>query len=451
MLETVFLPSRSGKRARLYRGRYRCDDMPEPVEVPLYTPDELVARQRLRAIIIRRQRIAEGLAAPEPMRAAQHAPIADLVGEYAVDLIAQSAAPAHVKDTSRRILRIAREARWNRLADVTAAGFTAWRGRVAGDLSAKTLREYHVSLSAFFNWLIETERFDRNPVARVKKTNTRGRETLTRRAFTPDEARRLLAVSGYHRIPYLVLLYTGLRYQEAKGLRWCDLVKEGGQAWFEIAASETKGRKRARIPLRPELLAEIESLRDKRAEWNPARRIFKGLFPAQKSTPTKPNALRRDMAAAGIPVADARGHVIDYHSFRKTWNTWAATAGVPQRAAQAILRHSTPDLTAGPYTDLEGLGLAAEVRRLEWVGDSLEIAPETDSPASESTNGNRVKTLAEAISTQILAMVDLTGLESGKSFRDSLLREILAATRRKLNARSAPPHRESEGAGHALR
>lgn len=402
MLETVFLPSRKGKKARLYVGRYRMDDMPEPVQVPLHTPDELVARQRLRAIIVRRQRIGEGLAAPDAMRSAMHAEFGDVVEEYRIDLLARALRPAHVKDTTRRVLRIATEAKWRRIGDATAATFTTWRAKAAKGISAKTLKEYQVSLSAFFAWLIETERFDRNPFAKVRKPDTRGRETHKRRALTPDEARRLIAVSGHHRVPYLTLLYTGLRYAEAKGLRWCDFTQEGGVWFFTIAGDKTKNRADARIPVRPELVAEIEALRDRRAELNPARRIFKGIFPAQKTTAAKANALRRDLEKAGVPVYDARGHVIDYHSFRKTWNTWAAVSGVPQRSAQAVLRHSTPDLTAGPYTDLNGLGLPAEMARLQWVG-GLEKPQKRDSSGSESLCVSQLLPVAEVCAPQFFS------------------------------------------------
>jgi integrase len=75
-----------------------------------------------------------------------------------------------------------------------------------------------------------------------------------------------------------------------------------------------------------------------------------------------------DMAKAGIPILDDMGRVIDFHSFRKTFNTRAAVSGVPLRAAQSLLGHSTPALTAGPYTDERALGLAGETAKLPWVG-----------------------------------------------------------------------------------
>ena len=393
----------------MFSGRYRFDDMPALREIALHTEDELVARDRLHKFIVRAQRIAEGLAAPEPMRAAMASSLTDLIGQYAIDLHAQGCVGQHVSDTTRRVQAIATGCRWTRLGDVNAADFTKWRGRKAPTISAKYLKEYQVSLNAFFTWLTETERYDRNPIAKVRLPQTRGRETLIRRALTPDEARRLVSVADYHRVPYLVLLYTGLRYREAWGLRWCDFIQDAAGARFVIPASRTKNRREAVIPVRPELAAEVTALRTHRAEKFPTRRIFIGMFPSRKTTVARPNALRRDMALAGVEVKDARGHVVDYHSFRKTWATWAAASGVPQRSAQAILRHSTPDLTANVYTDVQGLGLCQAVTLLPWVGetsktpqksqllDSLEAEkPEISlpevTPVQSFANGGRHRT-----------------------------------------------------------
>ena len=164
---TVFLPKRKGKVARLWVGRYRLDDMPAYVQVSLDTPDELVARHRLHQIIVRRQRQAEGLATSDAMRAAQHAPFADVVEDYATDLRARGLRAQHIKDSTRRVLRIARECRWKRIGDANAAAFTKWRGQIAPTLSAKMVKEYGVSLRAFFRWMIDTERLERDPIAKV--------------------------------------------------------------------------------------------------------------------------------------------------------------------------------------------------------------------------------------------------------------------------------------------
>jgi integrase len=369
MLLTVFLPSVRKGRSRLYRGRYRFDDMVRPVEIPLKTADEFTARKRLQDHVNDLQRAKEGLAPSKPMRKALHAPFADVLNDYRLDLIAQGRNRQHVKDTCRRVERIARECRWGTIGDANAAAFTKWRAKVAPSLSAKYLKEYGVSLRAFFAWMVQTERFDRNPFALVKHPQTKGRETRVRRAFTLDEAGRLLAVAEHHRLPYLILWYTGLRYRAAWGLRWCDYLtdREGGGPRFVMAGAADKARNARVIPVRAELAREIDAHRLDCPKAKPTTRICAGIFPRQRSCKRRPNSLRVDMAKAGIPVRDALGRVLDFHSFRKTFSTWAQVAGVPLTATQNLLGHASPDMTAKHYTDAEAMNLAKHTASLPWV------------------------------------------------------------------------------------
>ena len=46
------------------------------------------------------------------------------------------------------------------------------------------------------------------------------------------------------------------------------------------------------------------------------------------------------------------------------------SAGVAQRAAQELLGHSDPALTANVYTDVAGLALHDEVAKLPWIDNS---------------------------------------------------------------------------------
>ena len=411
MQATVFRYKRAkGKCSTQWVGRYRFDDMPRYVEVPLHTADELVARKRLQDIITRKQREAEGLAAPAPMRAAMHAKFAELVGDYAADLHAQGRVGRHIKDSTRRVLRIATECGWQTIGEANAPAFTRWRSKVAPTLSAKMVKEYGVSLRAFFRWLIDTERFDRDPFARVKPPATRGREVRVRRAFTIEEARRLLAVADYHRLPYLILFYTGLRYKAAWGLRWCDYLADSPAGpRFGLPAARDKGRRERVIPVRPELAREIEAHRQDRPRALPTDRICAGIFPRQRTDKRRPNGLRLDLAKAGIPVKDALGRVLDYHSFLTTFGTRSAASGVPQRATQALMGHATAEMTAKHYTDETVLGLSGQVLKMEWVG--AEPSRGNDTLEGVSGRVSDSARLAEIVLNQLFAMVDATGLE----------------------------------------
>jgi integrase len=259
MVSFVYRPRVRGKQSALWSGRYRFDDMAKPVTVPLRTADELVARKRLQDLINRLQRQSEGLAPGEPMRAAMNQPFPAVVTDYAADLRAQGRRPQHAKDTGRRLLRLARECGWPSIGHATPASFTKWRAAVV--MSAKTRKEYQVSLNAFFRWLQATERYDRNPFARVRLPETRGQQVRRRRAFTLAEATRLLNVAEHRRLPYLFLLYTGCRYREGWGLLWGDVHFTGPNGpYILIRAEATKDKEKRAIPMHPVLFSELLAL-----------------------------------------------------------------------------------------------------------------------------------------------------------------------------------------------
>ena len=367
------------KKSLLYSGRYRFDAMPRPVTVVLKTPDEMTARKRLMDLIVRKQREAEGLATPELVSDAARTPLPALVNAYGLDLLAQRCTPLHVKDTTRRVLRAAKECRWRFVGEVSAQSFMTWRAKIAPTISAKTLNEYQVSLNAFFAWLIVSDRVVKNPLAKVPSIETRGETVHNRRAFSPAELGRLLtACKPHHRLPYLFILYTGLRFREAWGVTWADIDLDSGTV--SVEAGRTKDREKRVIPLHPALLEELrEFAKARRSSWTEARRVFRNVFPSQRK------GLKGDLAAARIDKRDTSGRVVDWHSFRKTWQTMGVNAGVNQRSAQAILGHSSPEMTAKAYTDVPSLELHREVSKLPWFGTPITSEKSSSASSSQAT------------------------------------------------------------------
>src|SRR4051812_31836446 len=155
MIEYVFRPSRieNGKRvlARLFCGRYALDKSTKVVQVSLNTPDREVARKRLRAIVLDKQREAEGIVAPKAVRVAAGTQLEQLVGEYESDLRGRELNPKHVHDTTTRVRRMFKETGWKVLSDVRPDVFVKWRAGLK--LSPKTKKEFQLSVNAFLNWL----------------------------------------------------------------------------------------------------------------------------------------------------------------------------------------------------------------------------------------------------------------------------------------------------------
>ncbi|MBI2513548.1 MAG: tyrosine-type recombinase/integrase [Opitutae bacterium] len=365
MIEYVFRPSRkiNGRRvkSRLYSGRYSIARGERPRTVALHTPDVAVARKRLRDLVVDAQREREGLVAPRVLRDAQSGSIIALVAEYARDLKGRDLDAKHVHDTLNRIQRVIRECGWLRLADMRADSFTRWRGGFVG--SAKTRKEYQISVNAFANWLVRLGKLERSPLVHLDRIETRGKQVRPYRAFTEVELRALLgAVSNERRVAYLTLLYTGQRRSEVAALVVEDL-DLGESPSVRIRIETTKDKDKRAVALHPMLTRELR------------------VFVPQSAAPTEPvfanfpsyDALRADLHRAGIERRDSLGRVVHFHSFRKTWQTMGVRAGISQRVAQEVLGHSDPALTANVYTDIAAVGMHAEIEKLPWVGNNAQL------------------------------------------------------------------------------
>ena len=354
MTEYVFRPSRAGVKSRLYSGRYTLNRGDKPTTVHLGTPDKRIAQKRLRDIIVKAQMEAEGMIAPAAQRDAAAAMLSALVADYVADLRALGRTPKHINDTGKRIARTLVGTGWKRLRDIRADEYTRYRASLT--CSAKTAKEYQAAFVAFLNWLERHGRIASNPLARLDRVRTRGRQVRIARAFTRAELARLYAVATPARLlVYQLLTYTGQRRSEVRALTWGDIDLEAGHVLFR--AETTKDADKRPIPLHRGLIAALRAVRPAA----PARDAdVIETFPKHKT-------LLRDLERAGIARKDDTGRVVHFHSFRKTFQTLGVQSGINQRAAQELLGHSDANLTAKIYTDMPAIGLAAEVEKLPWV------------------------------------------------------------------------------------
>lgn len=387
--EHVFRPSRRVNdkmvKSRLYVGQYFFEGMVRPKRMALNTPDKTVAQERLRRIVVDEQKVAARLLAPKGQREAVAASIGQHVADYKRNLEAMGRAKVHVRGTIHRIEWLVRAGGWKSLADVTVESFgRAWE-TLKG--SAKTKKEYQVSMRAFLNWLVERGRLEENSLQKLKLIDVRGHQVRPSRAFTAEEFRRLLGVAGRRAVVYQMLLYTGQRKEEVRGLRWCDLELEGSWPQVLIRIDNTKDKEKRAVPLHRRLATELRRIRPLNAKGMDF--VFRGWFPMHET-------LQKDLARAEIPHKDALGRIACFHSFRKTWQTLGVRYGINQRSAQAILGHSDPSLTANVYTDVAALPLHEEIAKLPWIeteksahGDAHETVfsgPELSQQGTEAEN-----------------------------------------------------------------
>ena len=111
---------------------------------------------------------------PRSIRETVNKGLLSLVSEYATDLRSCGLREKHVHDTTRRIRCVVSEAGWRGIGDVRADSFVEWRGSLQG--SPKTKKEYQLSVCAFVNWLVRNDRIEANPLAKVDRIKTRGKQ-----------------------------------------------------------------------------------------------------------------------------------------------------------------------------------------------------------------------------------------------------------------------------------
>src|SRR5262249_31066067 len=126
-----------------------------------------------------------------------------------------------------------------------------------------------------------------------------------------------------------------------------------------------------------------DALRPWLATMAPGRPVFGKL--------TKHTALmiRRDLAAAGVPVVDASGRVADFHALRHSFITALVKSPAPVKVVQTLARHSTPTLTLGVYAHI---GVFDQTAALDALPDLSTPAagPEVDAMAATGTDGGRI-------------------------------------------------------------
>lgn len=173
--------------------------------------------------------------------------------------------------------------------------------------------------------------------------------TKLRRAMTPDEVELLFKHSRPDLVPlWRMLLVTGARRDEVVSLRWADV--DFDDQSIVIRASVAKGKRSRRVPLDDTMLSMLRELHSQ-ADRRPDGWDHEHVFVNSIGRPWHNNLLFKFYTAcrkAGI--ADAKpGGAVDVHSLRVTFATLALENGASPKAVQAMLGHSTLDMTMQVY------------------------------------------------------------------------------------------------------
>jgi integrase len=321
----------------------------------------------------------------------------------------------------RRLRDLHRDAveRWvHRLLEPPAGTGTTPRRPAARTVNAKL-----ATLTAWGNWLVESGRLTGNPFARLRKLDEADDVRRQRRALTADELDRLVTVArlrpvaqfgrptlrivddtrpaksratwkraeltfdtivaaaergrarmrpeaaarfdraGRERaLVYRVLATTGLRRGELAALAVGDVLLDDGGPAIVLRGTDAKNGKRATLPLRGDVAAELRAWLAEKAE------AAGGTLPADAPLFDVPDKLvrilDRDLAAAGIRKRDDRGRTVDVHALRGTFASHLARAGVTPVTLKTLMRHARIETTLTHYADPALLDVADAVERL---------------------------------------------------------------------------------------
>ena len=369
----VFKKNRgNGRTSNTYYGKYKLPGMSKYKEINLGLTDKAAARSKYRRFLKELEQEQEGVIAPKVLREADDKPIVAHLKDFTENKSTTGCSAKHVGNISTYVLTVCNDCKWTLLKDIKADEFESWRTKQ--DKTGKTLNDYLSGWNNFCKWLVSRNRMRLNPFNNVERISTRRRED-NRRALTLKEAQRLLSVctNMKWKAAYMLALYCGLRRNEVITLKWSDIDIDSDNPRVRLRSINTKNGLSANLPLVAPL---VQFLKEHRKTSN-NKEYVTGSF-------SKMEKLKKDWEKANIPYKDAQGRIANFHCLRRTLCTMLHNAGVPQRVAQEIMRHSDPRLTAMVYTDSSCLDIKKALDSLPDLSSSVD---ETEGAAHIEAHG----------------------------------------------------------------
>lgn len=296
-------------------------------------------------------------------------PISEHVDAYAAYLRSKANTELYVRATINRIQKVLRSTKTTTLAELDTARCTnALSLMRSSGTSTATSNHYARAIKGFSRWCWIERRTVEDPLRSLRfLTNVDLKRK--RRAFKPDELRRLISsteasgvtvggLSPKHRsILYLVAAFTGLRAAELASLTRSSFDLE--RRTITVQAAYSKRRREDVLPLNASLLVILEpfivTLNGK---------IWNGSW-ANSGSANVMRMLRHDLKIAEIDYVVA-GRYADFHALRHTFISSLARSGVHPSKAKELARHSTITLTMDVYSHVETEALRSAVDTLTY-------------------------------------------------------------------------------------
>ncbi len=285
-----------------------------------------------------------------------------------------------------------------------------------------TSNHHHFAVKSFGNWLVKSQRMERNPFAHLSRLNSKVDVRVERRALESDELARLIdaaekstqtfrGLTGPDRSAlYTLAAMTGLRANELASLTVASFDFQANPPTVKVEAESEKAGRGATLPLHPFVVGKVASLLTRRGQTSTALPInspVELLWPGTWSTRAA-EMFRRDLDEARSiwlseveKIADElqqrtessflkpenhNGEVADFHALRHTFISMLASSGVHPKVAQQLARHSTITLPMDRYSHA----------RLVDLNSAVENLPSLATPQKPELAENGVETTSHA-------------------------------------------------------
>jgi integrase len=261
-------------------------------------------------------------------------------------------------------------------------------------------------ICTMFNWGVEEELLDTNPIAGLKK---RSKETAATRTLSDAELRVLWGALDDTKETTVdiadalkALLLTGQRPGVIAGALQRDLVDlKGSSPRLEIPAERMKARRPHVVPLAPMALDIFNRALTRRQEEDEKAGVFSSRY-LDRSTLARHSlsqALRRVIASLSVDGPDfevVRALQEDPptpHDFRRTVATGMAALSIPREDRPAVLAHLPGDIHGSVYDQYERL----RENRIALEGWERHVAGVLGFGATVATNIVPMTKRAEAL------------------------------------------------------
>ena len=246
--------------------------------------------------------------------------------------------------------------------------------------SISTIQLTRAVLSGCLQQATRNRLIDNNPLKAVTLPTTKAKPKKVREAMTKEEQALFMEYakdSQFYNL-FAVLLRTGMRSGEIRGLQYKDIDKKNGVIHIRRTAyytaeqgmytntPKTKTSMRD-IPLTDDILSFLNAEKKRQLEYNKAVSIEQYVFCDINGQIVKQEYMQREIKRIVEKIVND-GHElkthVTMHVFRHTFATRAIEAGMPPQVLKTILGHSSLAMTMDLYSHVLPDTKASEMQKI---------------------------------------------------------------------------------------